>query len=430
MRINLTEKGIQGLPLPTAEQPQCDYWDTSTRGFGVRVSSGGTKVFVFRYRLGSGRMRRLKLGRHPDMSLAEARALARQHLGDVVGGNDPAQDRQDRRAILSFKDVVSRYLEMADRKHRSVGEERRIAEKDLVPAWGSWPVTDVKRTHVRELVERIALKRKAPVMANRTLGLISRIFNYALDREFVEFSPASRIEPPGEERSRERVLNAEEVRVLWGALNAIRLEGLREARSPKSHRKGERRSLPVVTPATASAFLVQFLTAQRPGEVRGMRWADVDLESGWWTIPAVDSKNGCAHRVPLIGEALEIIKERRQFVVKGKTEFVFENAAGAGSIRHRGKKAAANLSEQLPFEFRAHDLRRTAATEMAKASVRREHIARVLNHIEGGPSATRVYDRYEYDDEKRVALEKLAGRLSRILAGPAPVVTLESSRTG
>ena len=75
---------------------------------------------------------------------------------------------------------------------------------------------------------------------------------------------------------------------------------------------------------------------------------------------------------------------------------MFENRRGAGSIAHRGKKAASILCRGLSFHFRAHDLRRTASTGMAEAGVPRDHIAKVLNHVEGGPAATRIYDRYAY----------------------------------
>ena len=97
--------------------------------------------------------------------------------------------------------------------------------------------------------------------------------------------------------------------------------------------------------------------------------------------------------------------------------FVFENRRGAGSVVHRGKKAASVLCKSLTFEFRAHDLRRTAATRMAEAGVLRDHIAKVLNHVEGGPAATRVYDRCDYDAEKRDALDRWTRRLTAIVEG-------------
>jgi integrase len=147
-----------------------------------------------------------------------------------------------------------------------------------------------------------------------------------------------------------------------------------------------------------------------------MRWADVDLESGWWTIPASVAKNELAHRVPLTKPVIEILQRRRELGGEN-AKVVFENRRGAGSIAHRAKKAASILCRGLSFAFRAHDLRRTASTGMAEAGVPRDHIAKVLNHVEGGPAATRTYDRYAYDKEKRDALERWARRLQAIIEG-------------
>ena len=133
-----------------------------------------------------------------------------------------------------------------------------------------------------------------------------------------------------------------------------------------------------------------------------------------------DSRHCCenklTHRVPLTRPVIEILERRRE-LAGDSAKVVFENRRGAGSIAHRAKKAASILCRGLSFHFRAHDLRRTASTGMAEAGVPRDHIAKVLNHIEGGPAATRIYDRYAYDKEKRDALERWARRLQAIVEG-------------
>lgn len=411
--VGLTNRRIAALPTPTLEQRQCDYWDPAMRGFGVRVSYGGKKAFVVRYRV-NGRLRRLTLGPYPDLSLAEARRKARMAMGDVAHGDDPAQDKQARRDAETFKGLAKAYLEVAEKRHRSWKEEKRIIDKDLLPEFGFRLLADIRRRDVRELVEAIARKRKAPVMANRTLGVLSRMFNFALDREWIEASPATRIPEPGEERSRDRVLTDDELRELWVSIESLAKQV--EPADDGEDAKGDREKKQHITPATAQAFQVQLLTAQRPGEVRSMKWADVDLEKGWWSIPGAVAKNGQPHRVPLTKTVVDILKARLKAAGEGAI-FVFENRRGAGSVAHRGKKAASVLCKSLTFEFRAHDLRRTAATRMAEAGVPRDHIAKVLNHVEGGPAATRVYDRYDYDAEKRDALNRWARRLATIIEG-------------
>ena len=383
------------------------------RGFGVRVSYGGKKVFVVRYRV-NRRLRRLTIGPYPALSLAEARRQARMVMGDVAHGDDPAQDKQEQREAETFRGLAKAYLEIAEKRHRSWKEEKRIIDKDLLPDLGFRLLADIRRRDVRELVEAIARKRKAPVMANRTLGVLSRMFNFALDREWIEASPAARIPEPGEERSRDRVLSDDELRDLWTSLESLAKQTESADGDEDAQNDGDKRAR--ITPATAQAFQVQLLTAQRPGEVRTMRWSDVDLENGWWSIPGAVAKNGKPHRVPLTKTAVDILKLRLAAGGEGAI-FVFENRRGVGSVAHRGKKAASILCKSLPFEFRAHDLRRTAATRMAEAGVPRDHIAKVLNHVEGGPAATRVYDRYDYDSEKRQALERWARGLTAIIEG-------------
>ena len=171
-----------------------------------------------------------------------------------------------------------------------------------------------------------------------------------------------------------------------------------------------------VSPALAALLKVRLLTGQRGGELVRMKWADVDLDGGWWTIPAADTKNGEPHRVPLVERAKSLIRAQQAVAEKADDEeqkFVF---VGRGaSLRDRAKKAPAAIAKSLGIDFRGHDLRRTAATRMAAAGVPREHIAKVLNHVEGGARATRVYDRHSYDAEKRMALEAWDRTLTAIL---------------
>jgi integrase len=181
-------------------------------------------------------------------------------------------------------------------------------------------------------------------------------------------------------------------------------------------------------PATLNAaFVVMLLSAQRMGEVCRMRWEDVDLERGWWTIPAIDSKNDDPHRVPLTASVLTAIKARRQ---DPGDRYVF-STHGHASVAARAKKAAAILCRGLTFAFRAHDLRRTAASYMAEAGVDRMHIAHVLNHRSVTRSTvTAIYDRYHYDKEKRAALGTWASELERIVKGKTPVLSIVRKPAG
>jgi integrase len=168
-------------------------------------------------------------------------------------------------------------------------------------------------------------------------------------------------------------------------------------------------------------LIVMLLTAQRRGEICTMRWQDVDLTTGWWLIPAESSKNADPHRVPLTPMVVELL-ERRAEARNRDERYVFSNHRSTCVI-DRAKKAAAVLCNGgVSFHFRAHDLRRTAASYMGEAGVDRFHIAHVLNHRSVTHSTvTAIYDRYRYDKEKRAALEKWAEVLSSIVEiKPAP----------
>jgi integrase len=280
-------------------------------------------------------------------------------------------------------------------------------------------VSEITRRDVRDLVD--AKAATAPVMGNRLLSRISRLFNFALDREWIDSNPAHRMAPPTKERSRDRVLTASELRELWQALNET------TAADAAGHRVNRLSSV------VNAAFRAMLLTGQRSGEVCRMRWAEVDLDSGWWTLPGTATKNGSEHRVPLTDRVLDVLGEQLQRA-RPDAIFVFSTQHRASvpttsrplssrrnSIADRAKKAASFLSRGLTFQFRAHDLRRTAASGMAEAGVPREHIAHVLNHRSvTHASVTAIYDRYTYDREKRAALEAWSRRLFTAIGEGAP----------
>jgi integrase len=392
-----------------------EVFDVLVPGLAIRVTPAGHKSFTLYYRH-HGRLRRVGLGRYPDVLLADARTAATQQRGRIFNGADPAEEKKAERA--THGDTVGALFDLYKthrEKAKSWTETRRIMEREVLPVWRHLRVIDVKRRHVRELVERKA--RHAPVMANRILSRISAMLTFAMEHDWIESNPAWRIRQPGEERSRDRVLSRDEVRELWAALHET--EATKEDGTPK----------PRLSQTLNEMLIVMLLTAQRRGEVCTMRWQDVDLQNRWWTIPAESSKNADPHRVPLTSMVLEIL-ERRASAKDVDDRYVFSNHRYT-CVAARAKKAAAILCNGgLSFQFRAHDLRRTAASFMGEAGVDRFHIAHVLNHRSVTHSTvTAIYDRYRYDKKKRAALEKWAEVLSGIVeVKPAPT-TAPARRT-
>jgi integrase len=392
---NLTVRSIEGLK-PGRER--CEVFDALTPGLAIRVTPSGHKSWVLFYRH-HGRLRRLTLGRYPDRGLADARKEAVQARGRVLGGADPAAEKHDER--LKYGDTVGALYELykkATEKKRSWPEQRRIFENEVLPAWRNRRVQDMTRRDIRMLVDRKA--ETAPIMANRILARVSRLFSFAVERDWIEANPALRIVKPGDEKSRDRVLSRDELRELWAALHET------EAKDANG------KKLPRLSQTLNDAFIAMLLTAQRCGEVCKMQWREADLAMGWWTIPGDVSKNHDPHRVPLTAPVLEVLQRRR---FGADDRYVFSNHRDT-CVSARAKKGASTLSKGLSFEFRAHDLRRTAASFMAEAGVDRFHIAHVLNHRSVTHSTvTAIYDRYRYDKERRAALEKWASVLQGIL---------------
>jgi integrase len=431
MASAFTARSVASLSLPEGVR-QAEYWDPSLKNFGLRISYGGQRAWVVRYRVYNGPRRRMTLGLHPHLGLADARARALTALRAAALGEDPAADEQKRRQAEEFGELATEYLERhAKPGKRSWKEDRRIIESVLLSKdganWRRVKVRDIKRPMVRAVFEAIT-DRGAPVMANRVLALISKMLNFALSRDWIEANPASLI-TKNRETSRGRVLSDDELRELWNAL------------SETSRVDPIGRAVARLNATLNDAFRMRIYTGQRGGEIFRMRWQDLDLDTAWWEIPGEHTKNGEFHRVPLIADAVDLLKARRAVARRGAM-WVFEHVTRSkiperqfGNIAARGKKAAAYLSrgdrhlrnkrararKRLPvlpglsFEFQGHDLRRTVGTNMTKAGVHRDDVSKVMNHVDRGPRATKVYDRYEYDREKRAALETWATRLEAIL---------------
>jgi integrase len=385
MRLNLTHNTVAGLKPPP--RGQADYWDTRTPGFGVRVSTGGAKTYVMMYRA-NGRKRRMVIGRFPVMGLADARDKARKYLGQVAAGEDPGAEKQAQRQGETFAELAALYLERWAAEHKkasSASEDKRMLEADLA-AWNERKLETIGRADVIALLDRI-VARGASIQANRTRALISKLFNFAIARGLVEHNPASHIPRPTAERTRDRVLSADEIRVLWLAAEHER-------------------------PKVAALFKLALLTAARRTEILGMRWDEIDIASGWWTIPRERSKNGLAHRIPLVPCAVEVL---RGLQLTSDDEFVFPGGRLERPVMNPQKWLRRIREVTGIANFRLHDLRRTVASNLTALGVPRLTVSKLLNHAEAGVTA--VYDRHSYDGEKRAALLRWETRLREIVSG-------------
>ena len=368
-----------------------EIWDRRIPGFGLRVSSSGTKTFILVYRH-RGRPRRLTLGRYPFMKLAEARHAASDALNKVSAGADPAlvdKDKED--PAYHFDRLVNEFVDKHCKVHnkpRSAKETERLLRTHFVTAWTKRDVRDVTQNQVIQVLDKL-LGKDSPSEANHALAAIKTMLNWCMDRELILVNPCSRLKKPARVRSRDRVLTDAEIKAVWRAFEA---DGC---------------------PFGAMGKLL-LLTGQRRGEVTQMCWNEVDLDLGVWTIPAEKAKNSQAHYVPLTSLA----KSTLHGVPRGGAEWVFPargNDENSISGFSKAKRRIDEVSATSGWTF--HDLRRTVSTGMGKIGIPPHVIERVLNHSSGELGGVAgIYNRYQYLPEMRAALERWSVHVEYLVA--------------
>lgn len=384
-------------------------WDTEVRGFGLRVMPSGRKSYVVEYRLGAGGRqapkRRFTIGQHgspwtPD----SARKRAIEILADVIKGKDPVAERQEIRRTRD--ETVGYYVEAfieryAKKEQKSWRETERTLQREFVPRLGRKKPKDVTRREIADCIDGVA--DRAPVMAHRTFAYVRRFFAWCVEQGFLETSPCVGMKPPSAGKARERVLNDEELTAIWRGVE----------------------TLPFLWTAV---FKLLILTGQRKNEVIGMEWSEVDLDAGLWKIPGRRTKNGRAHEVPLTPLMVEIIRSLPRiegspfvFTTTGKKPMAgqsrIKQALDATIERAESPKVGIEDNSASIPHWTVHDIRRTAATGMARLGVP-PHVADALLNHKGGvvSGVAAVYIRYGYLDERRAALETWEAHVVSLLS--------------
>jgi integrase len=382
-----------------------EYPDAGCPGLYLIVQPSGSRSWAFRY-IHNGKTGKKTLGSAGDgrLSLAAARAAAAAHrhrferdATDVMrvtgvpgisgGGHDKIET-----AAASFLELH------AYRKTRpsTAWATERVFNRIILPAWRGRSIADIRKRDVIDLVESVAVSGRG-YLANRTLGTLSKFFNWLVARDALAFSPVTGIEKPHQEEVRERTLTDAELRRLWLACEDSEPFG--------------------------QALRVLILTGARRNEISQMRWSELD-EGETWTLPRERSKNRRPHKLVLPSQARAIIAAMP--VIAG-CDFVF-TADGKRPVTG-WDKAKVRISAKAGIaaeSWRLHDARRTCASGMQKLGVSVPVIEKALNHVSGTfRGIVGVYQTHDYADEVRIALQKWADRVEEIVGGkPAKVVKL------
>ena len=397
MARGLTAKAIENAKPGSVRR---EIPDAGCRGLYLVVQPSGARSWAVRYRH-EGQSRKLTLNGFP--SLAAARKQATAALAELGNGVDPAtKDKQAKASAAkaeaerggdTFVALSRQFLDLyAAKKTR---ENTYVHYKRMLEiageAWIGRTVHEIKRRDIVDLLDKIAVDR--PVLANRTLAVLSKFFRWLAARDVVGSSPCIGIERPAQETPRDRVLSDDELRRLWLACDQI----------------GGR----------IGAFVkVLLLTGQRRSEVAGIERSEIvgDL----WTLRSERTKNARVHVVPLARQVVEIIDS--QPPVEKDYVFTGSKRKRIGSFTRYKEQLDGIMKPDSAWVF--HDLRRTCASGMSRLGVSVPVVEKVLNHAGGTFSGVvGTYNRYDHLPEKRAALQRWADHIDQIATGePAKVV--------
>lgn len=368
----LTDPIVKALPPP--ERGNKITYDAEVKGFGVRVTASGAKAFVLNYTTTRGRERRFTIGAFPEWKVAVARDEATRLKRDIDTGGDPLAELQTLRSAPTVADMCRDFIEQHLPKKRpaTARDYKALIDKNILPALGREKVADIRFTDIDALHR--AITKRAPYAANRTIAVLSKMFSFAIKKEWRSDNPARGIER-NTEQPRHRYLTPDELQRFTVALG-----GLKDQQA-------------------ANIFRLLLLTGARRGEVQSMRWADIDLASEVWTKPASSTKQNRMHRLPLNGPTLVLLRALPQ-----EGEYVFPGRGGDGHRVEIKAQWAAVLRAAGITDLRIHDLRHSHASLLAGAGLSLPIIGALLGH--SSPSTTANYA-HLMDDPLRAATEKV-----------------------
>lgn len=393
-------KGIKAALNNPPMEGQAEIKDTTCTGLYLRIQPTGNASFIHRYKI-KGNRRVFTL---PDISLSKgdterqisealtkARAIHAEQKAQTKAGTDPAIERDLKAADMASMPTLAEFAPVYIKRHakpkkKQWAEDERILNMDVLPLLGKMPLDQIKRKHLIAVLDE---KQDTPFARNKVIGVLSKLFNVAVDRAVIESSPAIRLSRTPDNR-RERILSEQEISKLWEATGNQSGYGL------------------------DTRLLLRFalVTGARIGEVAQM--AESQIQGDWWRIP--DTKNGRPFEIFLTPLAKQIIEEMRPHARKG---MLFANRTG----KPKNSSNITSAFHSMPIEWennplgtpRPHDLRRTFTTGLASLGFSRFIQNLCTNHSDSGVAG--IYDRHTYTKERQAAWEAWDRRVTEIITG-------------
>jgi integrase len=352
----ITQKLLSKIEPPA--QGNRLFFDREIRGFAVRVTAKGAIAFVLNYHI-RRRERRYTIGRHPELSVAEARDEAIELRKQIKKGRDPLEARVSDREAPTMKELADDYFEFYANKNKrasSIRNDRQMLENVILPKFGRHSVSAITHRDIESLHSSL---RGTPYQANRVLSLLSKMFSLA--NEWHAQNPVWRADNPVAnvehfpEQKRERWLREDEIGRLTEAL----------AKHPNQD--------------AANAIRLVLLTGSRKGEVLNSSWEQFDLESGIWTKPSAHTKQKRTEHLPLSKAALALLREMRK---ESSVGYLFPGRRPGKPLGNLSKVWAELCKNAQLDKVRIHDLRHTYASHLVSSGVPLAVVGKLLGHTQ------------------------------------------------
>ncbi len=365
--MKITKSVVDKLPIPVAETPgktaQKRYYDDNMKGFGVRVTSGGTKAF-FVEKLIKKKLCRITLGRYPELTVEMARKEVQKLLGQIAIGIDPvAEKRAEKMREVTLNEVFNDYIQVRKSlKHNTLYNYKRVLSTAFA-GWGDKSCLTITKDKVARHHEKLG-KENGEAYANLAMRLLRALFNFAAGQYEDAQGKSLITENPVNRLSQTRA---------W-----YRVE--RRQTFIKSHDLAAwYLGVQQLSNATLRDYLLLLiLTGLRRQEAARLTWDNVDLTAKTFTI--TDTKNNEPHTLPLTDYLYELLKLRSQ---SQSNEFVFPGTGAAGHIIEP-RKQMVKVTQASGVEFTVHDLRRTFITIAESLDISAYALKRLMNHKMGG----------------------------------------------
>jgi len=368
-------------------------------GMYLLVNPTGSRYWRLKYRL-HGKEKTLALGVFPEVSLAQAREDRTEAKKIIKKGIDPVQQKRLQKlnkrksAENTFKAIANEWLEKQEGGWTPghFVSVRKSINKELLPDLGNMPIADITPQEVIAVVKKVE-NRGALEIASKVLQRASSIFRYAVQTGLVKYNPASELR--GTIRTRK-----------VSHRPALKEADLHEFFNKLDHYDGDL--------ITVLALKLLILTFVRPGELRGARWEEFNIEKAEWRIPEERMKMNEEHIVPLSRQSLQVIYELQPLT--GYRELLFPNRNGEGKGISENTMTYALYRMGYHSRATAHGFRSTASTILNESGFSPDVIERQLAHKERN-QVRAAYNRSSYLMERKKMMQWWADYLDSLVHG-------------